>query len=309
VITYVVSGIYLHRTVTEALASGTIGAEMKFIWDDDWQVLSRIVTFRAGDETADVVVPAEDTAESAIEIPYTVLSAPGELYVGVYGTDGEDVTLTVWSAGQRILHGAEPSGVTPDPPSAVVQQILTAAQAAETLAQGVRDDADAGEFDGVGIASVERTSGDGSPGTTDTYTITFTDETTAAFTVYNGADGEGEGGGTDGATWYSDAGAPSGGTGADGDFYLDTTNYDIYKKVSGSWGTIGNIKGATGARGATGPQGETGATGHKGKRERRVRPGHRAPQALMERTGPTARPGITDQVCQTAERARTETIT
>ena len=103
--TYVVSGNYLHRTVTEALVSGTIGAEMKFIWDGGWQALSKIVTFRAGDETADVVISSEDTTESAIGIPAAVLSAPGELCVGVYGTDGEDVALTVWSAGQRILQG------------------------------------------------------------------------------------------------------------------------------------------------------------------------------------------------------------
>ena len=47
---------------------------------------------------------------------------------------------------------------------------------------------------GRGISSVVRTSGDGSPGATDTYTITFTDAGTTTFTVYNGADGGGGGG-------------------------------------------------------------------------------------------------------------------
>ena len=42
---------------------------------------------------------------------------------------------------------------------------------------------------GVGIASIARTSGTGAAGTTDTYTITLTDGSTATFTVYNGADG------------------------------------------------------------------------------------------------------------------------
>ncbi|MDD4280200.1 MAG: hypothetical protein PHX74_10760 [Candidatus Sumerlaeales bacterium] len=41
---------------------------------------------------------------------------------------------------------------------------------------------------GNGIKSVLRTSGDGTPGTTDTYTITFDDNTTTTFPVYNGAD-------------------------------------------------------------------------------------------------------------------------
>lgn len=47
----------------------------------------------------------------------------------------------------------------------------------------------AGE-DGRGIVSVTRTSGTGAAGTTDTYTITYTDSTTSTFDVYNGADGK-----------------------------------------------------------------------------------------------------------------------
>jgi hypothetical protein len=43
--------------------------------------------------------------------------------------------------------------------------------------------------DGRGILSIERTKGNGAAGTTDTYTITFTDNTTKLITVYNGANG------------------------------------------------------------------------------------------------------------------------
>ncbi len=43
--------------------------------------------------------------------------------------------------------------------------------------------------DGTSIQSIERTSGNGAPGTTDTYTVTLTDGSTTAFQVYNGADG------------------------------------------------------------------------------------------------------------------------
>mgnify|MGYP000927277476 CR=1 FL=1 len=46
---------------------------------------------------------------------------------------------------------------------------------------------------GRGITSIVRTSGTGAPGTTDTYTITYTDATTSTFTVYNGANGTGSG--------------------------------------------------------------------------------------------------------------------
>lgn len=43
---------------------------------------------------------------------------------------------------------------------------------------------------GRGITKVERTSGTGAAGTTDTYTITYTDNTTSTFTVYNGKNGD-----------------------------------------------------------------------------------------------------------------------
>ncbi len=50
-----------------------------------------------------------------------------------------------------------------------------------------RKGADGGN--GVGIASIARTSGTGAAGTTDTYTITMTNGSTSTFTVYNGKDG------------------------------------------------------------------------------------------------------------------------
>lgn len=46
---------------------------------------------------------------------------------------------------------------------------------------------------GNGISSIVKTSGTGAAGTTDTYTITFTNDTTTTFEVYNGADGLGAG--------------------------------------------------------------------------------------------------------------------
>ncbi len=48
--------------------------------------------------------------------------------------------------------------------------------------------------------------------------------------------------GTDGRTWYSGSGAPGDGTGADGDFYLDTTNVAFYgPKAAGTWVGTGPV--------------------------------------------------------------------
>ena len=69
--------------------------------------------------------------------------------------------------------------------------------------------------------------------------------------------------GADGATWITGTVAPST-QGKTGDFYLNTSNFDVYSKATGSWVKTGNIKGSTGAQGAQGPTGPAGAKGDRG---------------------------------------------
>jgi len=54
-----------------------------------------------------------------------------------------------------------------------------------------------------------------------------------------------------GATWLSGSVDPTT-EGVDGDYYLNTTTYDVFKKASGSWTVLLNIKGPTGLKGDTG---------------------------------------------------------
>jgi hypothetical protein len=62
--------------------------------------------------------------------------------------------------------------------------------------------------------------------------------------------------GADGKTVRNGAGAPSGGLGADGDFYVNTTATTIYgPKTSGAWGSATALIGATGSPGADGADG------------------------------------------------------
>ena len=79
-----------------------------------------------------------------------------------------------------------------------------------------------------------------------------------------GASGAAGSNGTNGATWYSGSGVPSGGTGVNDDFYLRTSNSDVYLKSGGSWSVLLNIQGATGATGSTGPAGSNGTNGTNG---------------------------------------------
>lgn len=129
---------------------------------------------------------------------------------------------------------------------------------------------------GVGIQSIIRTSGDGSPGTADTYTITLTNGNTSAFTVYNGADGTSftvlgrydtlaalkaaHPAGSEGEAWAV-------GTPEDNDIYL----WDV---DAGDWANVGSLqgppgpqgpKGDTGADGPQGPKGDTGVDGAQGE--------------------------------------------
>lgn len=68
--------------------------------------------------------------------------------------------------------------------------------------------------------------------------------------------------GTPGSVWYSGAGAPVT-THNNGDYYLNTSNGDVYEQVAGSWGSpIENLTGPTGASGSgsgnvTGPASST----------------------------------------------------
>jgi hypothetical protein len=108
---------------------------------------------------------------------------------------------------------------------------------------------------GNGISSIARTLGDGSPGTTDTYTITFTDASTTTFTVYNGDDGDQGIQGIQGETGPQGPQGIQGETGATGP-----------QGIQGEMGATGpqgdqgiqGIQGETGAQGPPGIQGESG---------------------------------------------------
>ncbi len=52
--------------------------------------------------------------------------------------------------------------------------------------------------------------------------------------------------GLDGSTWYEGTGAPAGGLGFNGDFYLNDANGDVYTKAGGTWSVVANIKGPQG---------------------------------------------------------------
>lgn len=107
--------------------------------------------------------------DAAIDTALAEAKASGE-FDGEPGTPGKDgtsptVAVSTITGGHRIT--------------------ITDENGSKTV-----DVMDGGKGDtGRGIKTIARTSGNGAAGTTDTYTITYTDNTTSTFTVYNGKDG------------------------------------------------------------------------------------------------------------------------
>ena len=82
--------------------------------------------------------------------------------------------------------------------------------------------------------------------------------------------------------WFDGEGIPTNDVGVMGDYYLNLSNADIYKKVLTTWQRIGNIRGT---RGAQGEKGEKGDRGLKGDRGATGPQGNAGPQGPVGKTG------------------------
>lgn len=129
----------------------TSGAEnsffVRFKFSKDWDDLTKLVTFKAADAVVSQILDGD-----TIAIPHEVLIPKQDLWIGVLGTRNETIVLpTVWKKLRTVAFGVI-EGAMPLPPTpSQYQQILN-------IAQSVRDDADAGRFDGedgVSVVNVE----------------------------------------------------------------------------------------------------------------------------------------------------------
>ena len=134
---------------------------------------------------------------------------------------------------------------------------------------------------GVGIANISRTAGNGAAGTTDTYTITLTDGSRYTFSVYNGADGVGGGGsGVDGVSVTGAA--------------INDSGHLIITLSDGSTidaGAAVGPKGDKGDPGETGPKGDKGDPGETGPKGDKGDPGETGPKGDKGDPGETGPKG------------------
>lgn len=97
-----------------------------------------------------------------------------------------------------------------------------------------------------------------------------------------GQNGQNGTNGQDGTQILTGTSSPTNSIGKSGDIYINTSNWDFYKKNGSSWTLVGNLKGSDGAQGNVGPQGPQGQPGQDGTC---VRTGNGAPSSSLGTNG------------------------
>lgn len=233
-----VTGAAITVAQNELLTTGMVQAvPVRFRFSPQWAALDRTAVFTAGTVSVSCLLGEDNQCF----IPWECLTRAGEyLRVGVYGTRGEEMVLpTVSCLLGPICTGTQPEENTPtEATPTLVQSLLTKAEAAVSVADALRTDADAGLFNGRD--GKDGTNGkDGKDG-------------------QNGAPGEAGPQGPKGDTGETGPQGPKGDTGETGP---QGPKGDTGK--TGSQGPKGDI-GETGPQGPKGDPGETGPQGPKG---------------------------------------------
>ena len=221
-----VTGAAITVAQNELLTTGMVQAvPVRFRFSPQWAALDRTAVFTAGTVSVSCLLGEDNQCF----IPWECLTRAGEyLRVGVYGTRGEEMVLpTVSCLLGPICTGTQPEENTPtEATPTLVQSLLTKAEAAVSVADALRTDADAGLFNGR----------DGKDGT-------------------NGKDGKDGQNGAPGET------GPQGPKGDPGETGSQGPKGDTGE--TGPQGSKGDT-GETGPQGPKGDPGETGPQGPKG---------------------------------------------
>ena len=242
-----VTGAAITVAQNELLTTGMVQAvPVQFRFSPQWAALDRTAVFTAGTVSVSCLLGEDNQCF----IPWECLTRAGEyLRVGVYGTRGEEMVLpTVSCLLGPICTGTQPEENTPtEATPTLVQSLLTKAEAAVSVADTLRTDADAGLFNGRD--GKDGTNGkDGKDG-------------------QNGAPGETGPQGPKGDTGETGPQGPKGDTGETGPQGPKgdpgETGPQGPKGNPGETGPQGP-KGDTGETGPQGPKGETGPQGPKG---------------------------------------------
>ena len=261
-----VTGAAITVAQNELLTTGMVQAvPVRFRFSPQWAALDRTAVFTAGTVSVSCLLGEDNQCF----IPWECLTRAGEyLRVGVYGTRGEEMVLpTVSCLLGPICTGTQPEENTPtEATPTLVQSLLTKAEAAVSVADALRTDADAGLFNGR----------DGKDGT-------------------NGKDGKDGQNGDPGETGPQGPKGDPGETGPQGPKGdPGETGPQGPKGDPGETGPQGP-KGDTGETGPQGPKGDPGETGSQGPKGDPGETGPQGPKGETGETGPQGPKGDTGE--------------
>ena len=104
------------------ITSGTVGLPVEFTFDSQWDGLTKIAVFRAGD-----IIKSVDIPEAETTVPWELLVSAGAwLSIGVYGvnSDGSVAIPTTWANVRAINEGATPDGDPARDPTLPIWQTI-----------------------------------------------------------------------------------------------------------------------------------------------------------------------------------------
>ena len=126
----------------KVIVVGSVGIEkVNFELDETWKDLQVFACFKNSSLKEEYSQFLSNSNEAYI--PWEVLMVPGTLFIGVLGMDDERIIKpTIWKEVAKIREGTSADGIASEEHSA------TALEQVVALAQSVRDEADAGKFNG-----------------------------------------------------------------------------------------------------------------------------------------------------------------
>ena len=248
---------------------GTVGVErVEFIFDQTWDGLLKYACFKnTGRPRNKQEVRVLLDSTNTIDIPWEMYTASGNLYVGVCGSQGEDIVMpTIWALMSSVVKGVNPETdnakeLTPS----LVQQMIA-------VVDSVRKDADEGKFDGV--SATHKWNGT---------VLTMTSASGTSSADLKGEKGDtGERGpqGYPGVQGEKGLKGDTGATGPKGD-----------KGDKGDPGPKGD-DGPVGPKGDPGPKGDTGDIGPTGPQGEKGDTGPQGPKGDTGERGPQGYPGV-----------------
>lgn len=136
----------LEFTLKPMVASGGVNEDViEFEFDALWDGFDMVAVFYRSKRE----VFHQKIVDNRCTVPSEVMRAQGVFYVGVMGVK-DNVTRTTNVLRYELEHGAITVGVKPpEPTPSIYEQILETVKSTEQIAQSVRDDADAGMFNGA----------------------------------------------------------------------------------------------------------------------------------------------------------------